>query len=46
MNVNFGIIAPLDRRVRGKRNKNAEISRRSLEQIDAIVKGELWQCVS
>ena len=46
MNVNFGIIAPLDHRVRGKRNKNAEISRRSLEQIDAIVKGELWQCVS
>ncbi len=46
MNVNFGIIAPLDRRVRGKRNKNAEISRRSLEQIDALVKGELWQCVS
>jgi methylenetetrahydrofolate--tRNA-(uracil-5-)-methyltransferase len=46
MNVNFGIIAPLDHRVRGKRNKNAEISARSLEQIDAIVKGELWQCVS
>lgn len=46
MNVNFGIIAPLNRRVRGKRNKNAEISRRSLEQIDALVKGELWQCVS
>ena len=31
MNINFGIITPLDRRVRGKRNKNAEISRRSLE---------------
>ena len=46
MNVNFGIIEPLDHRVRGKRNKNAEISARSLEQIDAIVKGELWQCVS
>jgi methylenetetrahydrofolate--tRNA-(uracil-5-)-methyltransferase len=46
MNVNFGIIEPLDHRVRGKRNKNAEISARSLEQIDAAVKGELWQCVS
>jgi methylenetetrahydrofolate--tRNA-(uracil-5-)-methyltransferase len=46
MNVNFGIIEPLDHRVRGKRNKNAEISARSLEQIDALVKGELWQCVS
>ena len=31
MNINFGIITPLDHRVRGKRNKNAEISRRSLE---------------
>ena len=46
MNVNFGIIAPLEYRVKGKRNKNAEISRRSLEQIDALVKGELWKCVS
>lgn len=46
MNVNFGIISPLDRRVKGKRNKNAEISARSLAQIDALVKGDLWQCVS
>ena len=46
MNINFGIIAPLDRRVKGKRNKNAEISARSLAQIDELVKGELWQCVS
>ena len=46
MNVNFGIIEPLDHRVRGKRNKNAEISARALEEIDAAVKGELWQCVS
>ncbi len=35
MNVNFGIIPPLDHRVRGKRNKNAEISKRSLEWINA-----------
>lgn len=34
MNVNFGIIEPLDKRVKGKRNKNAEISQRSLEIID------------
>ena len=46
MNVNFGIIEPLDHRVRGKRNKNAEISARALREIDEIVKGELWQCVS
>ncbi len=34
MNVNFGIIEPLGYRVKGKRNKNAEISRRSLEIIE------------
>lgn len=34
MNVNFGIIAPLGKKVRGKRNKNAEISARSLEIIE------------
>lgn len=33
MNINFGIIDPLDRRVKGKRNKNAEISARALELI-------------
>ena len=36
MNVNFGIIDPLDRRVKGKRNKNAEISARALEALDEI----------
>ncbi len=46
MNVNFGIIAPLDQRVRGKRNKNLAISQRSLREIDERRKGELWQCVS
>ena len=34
MNINFGIIPPLDHRVKGKRNKNAELSARSLEIID------------
>ncbi|MBO6055314.1 MAG: methylenetetrahydrofolate--tRNA-(uracil(54)-C(5))-methyltransferase (FADH(2)-oxidizing) TrmFO, partial [Oscillospiraceae bacterium] len=33
MNVNFGIIEPLDHRVRGKANKNLEISRRALEVL-------------
>ena len=37
MNINFGIITPLDRRVKGKRNKNAEISKRSLEIIDKLM---------
>ena len=31
MNVNFGIIPPLGYKVKGKRNKNAELSRRALE---------------
>lgn len=36
MNINFGIIPPLDHHVKGKRNKNAEISARSLEIIEQI----------
>ena len=36
MNINFGIITPLDHRVKGKRNKNQEISARSLAIIDGL----------
>jgi len=36
MNVNFGIIPPLGYRVKGKRNKNAEISKRSLEIVEQL----------
>lgn len=36
MNINFGIISPLGCRVRGKRNKNAAISERSLQIIDTL----------
>ena len=36
MNINFGIIPPLDHRVKGKRNKNAELSQRSLAIIEQI----------
>jgi len=36
MNVNFGIIEPLGYRVRGKANKNAEISARALEIMQGI----------
>ena len=36
MNINFGIIAPLGYKVRGKRNKNQEISQRSLEIIERL----------
>ena len=43
MNINFGIITSLDHRVKGKRNKNAAISARSLEIIDRLVEGEVFQ---
>ncbi len=36
MNINFGIMPPLDRKVKGKRNKNAELSRRSLDIVDRL----------
>ena len=36
MNINFGIIPPLDHRVKGKRNKNAELSQRSLALIEQL----------
>ena len=36
MNINFGIMPPLDHRVKGKRNKNAELSQRSLAIIDGL----------
>ena len=36
MNINFGIIPPLDHRVKGKRNKNAELSQRSLAIVEQI----------
>ena len=44
MNINFGIMSPLDHKVKGKRNKNAEISARSLGILDEILQGELFQC--
>lgn len=34
MNINFGLIDGLDRRVKGKRERYMEISQRSLEQIE------------
>ena len=36
MNVNFGIIPPLGYKVKGKRNKNAELSRRALEILAGL----------
>ncbi len=36
MNINFGLLPPLGYRVKGKRFKNAELSKRSLERIKEI----------
>ena len=36
MNINFGIMPPLDHKVKGTRNKNAELSRRSLDIVDGL----------
>ena len=36
MNINFGIMPQLGYRVKGKRNKNTELSKRSLEKIGTL----------
>ena len=37
MNINFSIIAPLEKRIRKKAEKNLAIANRSLEVIDGLV---------
>ena len=39
MNVNFGLIPQLGYRVKGKRNKNAEISKRALDKLGELELG-------
>ena len=36
MNINFGIMPALGYKVKGKRNKNAELSKRSLELLEVL----------
>ncbi len=36
MNINFGIIPALGYKVKGKRNKNAELSKRALEILESV----------
>ena len=36
MNINFGLIPPLGYRVKGKRNKNAELSKRALDALSQL----------
>ena len=43
MNINFGIISPLGYRVKGKRNKNEEISKRSLAIIEEMKTKEIMR---
>ena len=38
MNINFGIMDSLDKRIRGKQEKNLAISNRALETVDDIIK--------
>ncbi len=40
MNVNYGIMAPLEEKVRGKRERNAKISEKSLQIIDRYLSCE------
>ncbi len=44
MNINFGIISALGYKVKGKRNKNAEISARSLAIIEKLMEKEIFAC--
>ena len=37
MNINFSIISPLDRRIRGKKEKNLAISTRALERLEQVL---------
>ncbi|MBE6932392.1 MAG: methylenetetrahydrofolate--tRNA-(uracil(54)-C(5))-methyltransferase (FADH(2)-oxidizing) TrmFO [Ruminococcaceae bacterium] len=41
MNINFSIISPLDRRIRGKKEKNLAISTRALERLEQILKEDI-----
>ena len=40
MNINFGLIPQLGYRGKGKRNKNAEISKRALEALEGLALSE------
>ena len=42
MNINFGIISALGYKVKGKRNKNAEISNRSLQIVEKLMEKEIF----
>lgn len=43
MNVNFGIIAPLEQRIKGKANKNLAIANRALTHLQMIMNGDRYE---
>jgi methylenetetrahydrofolate--tRNA-(uracil-5-)-methyltransferase len=43
MNINYGIIAPLGYKIKGKREKNLAISDRALKIVDDIKKGLIYE---
>ena len=44
MNINFGLIPPLSVRIRKKKEKNAQIAARALEQLDVFLTNLETQC--
>lgn len=44
MNINFGLVPPLSVRIRKKKEKNAQIAARALEQLDAFLAKLETQC--
>lgn len=44
MNINFGLITPLEKRIRGKREKNLKLSERALTELDRFM--EERECFS
>jgi methylenetetrahydrofolate--tRNA-(uracil-5-)-methyltransferase len=46
MNINFGLIEPLEVKVKGKRNKNLAISKRSLDLIDELLRKQIVNKIS
>ena len=40
MNINFGIMEPCGAKVRKKKEKNALIAQRALEELDALIIAE------
>ena len=41
MNINFGIIAPLEKRIRSKQERYTAIAERALAIIDGIIENEM-----